>query len=89
MARQAEVTIDNINKLADYNRIRRISGKNNITGLECLFIRVYVKNTQDFQTVRSICDRNFPSVPSVFIEADICRDDLLVEIEAEYNVIME
>jgi hypothetical protein len=89
VARQAEVTIDNINKLADYNRIRRISGKNNITGLECLFIRVYVKNTQDFQTVRSICDRNFPSVPSVFIEADICRDDLLVEIEAEYNVIME
>jgi hypothetical protein len=89
VSRQTEVTIGNINKLADYNRIRSISGKNNITGLECSFIRVYVKNPGDFQTVRSICDSNFPSVPSVFIEADICRDDLLVEIEAEYNVKME
>jgi hypothetical protein len=33
-----------------------------------------------------ICLKQFPDVPAIFIESDICRDNLLVEIEAEFLI---
>ncbi len=46
-------------------------------------LRVYIKKQSDFKSVKEICSRVYPGVPAVYIEADICRDNLLVEIEAE------
>jgi hypothetical protein len=51
-----------------------------------ILLRVYVKNQDDFIKVKAICRERFPDVPSVFIESDICRDNLLVEIEAEFLI---
>jgi hypothetical protein len=33
-----------------------------------------------------ICAEQFPEVPAIFIESDICRENLLVEIEAEFLI---
>jgi hypothetical protein len=49
-------------------------------------LRVYVKNQEHFDEVRKICSDHFPRVPAIFIEADICREDLLTEIEAEFII---
>jgi hypothetical protein len=40
----------------------------------------------DESQAREICNEQFKGSPMVFIEADICRDDLLTEIEAELSV---
>jgi hypothetical protein len=41
---------------------------------------------KDLKVVRQICNEHFPGIPALFIEADICRDDLLMEIEAEVEL---
>jgi hypothetical protein len=51
-----------------------------------ILLRVYVNNQDDFTKVRTICKEHFPEVPAVFIESDMCRDNLLVEIEAEFLI---
>jgi hypothetical protein len=45
-----------------------------------------VKNQENFTKVKSICKARFPEVPAIYIQSDICRDNLLVEIEAEFLI---
>jgi hypothetical protein len=82
---QTEVTIENINKLADIKRLSQIFGESNLKGKYTL-LRVYIKKQEDFPEVRKICNDNFPMVPAIFVESDICRNDLLTEIEAEFLI---
>jgi enamine deaminase RidA (YjgF/YER057c/UK114 family) len=83
---QTIVTIENIRKLTDLERINQIAGDSgSITGRYSL-LRVYVKNQEDFEVVRSVCDEHFPKIPACFIESDICREDLLTEIECEFII---
>ncbi|MDR1951032.1 MAG: hypothetical protein LBP96_02235 [Bacteroidales bacterium] len=46
-------------------------------------VRVYVKHRNDIETVFKICTAHFPEHVINVVEADICRDNLLVEIEAD------
>lgn len=85
VGRQAIVTIENIDKLADPKRIAHLSGKTGSVAGNLILLRVYIKQQVDFAKVKAICDEFHAGVPSVFIEADICRDNLLVEIEAEFS----
>ena len=43
--------------------------------------RVYIKRPEDVDTVRSCCERLLPEAPALYLIADICRADLLMEIE--------
>jgi len=84
VAEQTVVTIENINKLKDLNLISQIPGISNPEHDRFALLRVYIKMKEDFNTVKLICEDTFPGIPKVYIEADICRDELLTEIEAEY-----
>src|SRR5205814_156220 len=44
-------------------------------------IRVYLKRLSDFERCKAICERRLGSVPAIYAVADICRPELLVEIE--------
>jgi len=46
-------------------------------------VRVYVKHRNDMEIVFKICAAHFPKTVINVVEADVCRDNLLVEIEAE------
>ncbi len=83
---QTLVTIENINKLTHSKHIGELLGGQDIIPGKYTLLRVYVKNQEHFAEVREICSNHFPHVPSIYIEADICREDLLMEIEAEYNI---
>ncbi len=83
---QTLVTIENINKLTHSKHIGELLGGQDIIPGKYTLLRVYVKNQEHFSEVREICSNHFPHVPSIYIEADICREDLLMEIEAEYNI---
>jgi enamine deaminase RidA (YjgF/YER057c/UK114 family) len=80
---QTLVTIENIMKLANAERIKQLTGSRVLNPVRFSLIRVYIKKQEDFAAVKNICREHFPETPAVFIEADICRDDLLTEIEGE------
>lgn len=84
IAEQTVVTIENIYKLKDSARLGQLLGISEKAPGRFSVLRIYIKLKEDFGTVRLICEDTFPGIPKVFIEADICRDDLLTEIEAEY-----
>ena len=84
--KQTVVTLDNISKLTDQKRIRQMIPDFDKEWGKYILLRVYVKNQIDFEKVKAICKEYLPEVPSIFIESDICRDNLLVEIEAEFLI---
>lgn len=44
-------------------------------------MKVYVRHESDLTVTKEKLAADFPSVETLFIQADICRDDLLVEVE--------
>jgi enamine deaminase RidA (YjgF/YER057c/UK114 family) len=80
--KQTEQTIDNIEKLiaAENFRLRGVSGAG-----ACLQqmakLRVYIKRHEDYAKCREVCERRFGAVPTIYAVADVCRPELLVEIE--------
>ena len=81
--KQTRVTIDNIELLASEFNLKSHCPDLDIFPYKYAYVRVYVKNEEDLPTVKAICKEHFGNVPITFVKADICRDDLLVEIEAE------
>jgi len=45
-------------------------------------VRVYIKRQEDYELVRNICECRLGELPTIYAVADVCRPDLLVEIEA-------
>uniref|UniRef100_UPI0032173711 chorismate transformation enzyme, FkbO/Hyg5 family n=1 Tax=uncultured Draconibacterium sp. TaxID=1573823 RepID=UPI0032173711 len=82
---QTEITIQNIKRLYADDVLQKLSKEK----LEAKYghARVYVKNRKDFAAIRNTFKKHFGNLPVVYIIADICRDDLLVEIEGK--VILE
>ena len=66
--------------LQEANRVAR-SGR--VYSLEDLSHRVYVRHATDADTVQRTLARLLRGAPVVCVQADICRTDLLVEIEAQ------
>jgi enamine deaminase RidA (YjgF/YER057c/UK114 family) len=83
--KQTVVTIENISRLTDEKRIGHLTGNSVPDTGRMILLRVYIKYQKDFRKVKAICEDYFPGVPAVYIEADVCRDNLLVEIEAEFS----
>ncbi len=79
-ATQTELTLENIaHLLSEDNLVRHgIDKKNKITPIG---LRVYIKNFEDFEIVKTIITNKLPTVPVLYLQADICRSELLVEIE--------
>jgi hypothetical protein len=44
--------------------------------------RVYLKRPEDYALVREICEKRLETTPILYLVGDVCRPELLVEIEA-------
>ncbi|HSH20442.1 MAG TPA: hypothetical protein VLA03_08305 [Draconibacterium sp.] len=84
-AEQTEFTISNIKQLYSTQVLSNISDKKIIPKYG--HARVYLKNRKDFSVIKRTFKSHFGKLPVVYIIADICRKDLLVEIEGK--VILE
>ncbi|MDA1273988.1 MAG: Rid family hydrolase [Verrucomicrobia bacterium] len=81
--RQTEQTLENIERLiAPENFARHGLPAAGATLSDIAKLRVYVKHPEDYEACREVCERRLPRVPAIYLRADICRPDLLVEIEA-------
>ena len=80
--KQTNQTIDNIQRLISPENFQQhgLSGcGDRLTDLAK--IRVYVKRLEDYEKCRAVCQQRFGGVPTIYALADICRSELLVEIE--------
>ena len=79
--KQTETTIENISGLISVDNLQTkgINSAGNET--EYQFMRVYIKKMDYLNSVKEICSIRFPKIPVHYLIADVCRDNLLVEIE--------
>jgi enamine deaminase RidA (YjgF/YER057c/UK114 family) len=77
--RQTEVTIDNILELIQTKNTLKIGKKD----YRFTYLRVYIKEDYDFPAVIAVCETRFSGIPISYLKTDVCRKDLLVEIEGE------
>jgi enamine deaminase RidA (YjgF/YER057c/UK114 family) len=77
---QTRETMANINALLD--EANRVVGQRRYS-LAGLKFKVYVRRPTDLGAIEGVLSRSLrPSTPIVYLQADVCREDLLVEIEA-------
>ena len=80
--KQTAQTIDNIERLISADNFTAHGLKGAGARLQDLAkIRVYVKRAEDLAKCRAVCERRFGPVPAIYAVADICRPELLIEIE--------
>jgi enamine deaminase RidA (YjgF/YER057c/UK114 family) len=77
---QTELTIDNILKLVSSENLRN-HGVEKVQEVKVDYLRAYVKFPGDISQVMNICKKHFPEIPIACVVADVCRPELLVEIE--------
>jgi len=83
IVRQTEQTLENIERLiAPENFARHGLPNAGATLKDVAKLRVYLKRERDYEKCRHVCERFLPRTPVIYLHADICRPDLLVEIEA-------
>lgn len=80
---QTRVTIKNIQILSDAETLKAQCPEISVIPQTYSYVRVYVKYKEDISKVRKICFEAYGDVPTTYVVADICRDNLLVEIETE------
>jgi enamine deaminase RidA (YjgF/YER057c/UK114 family) len=79
---QTKITIDNIKELTVKKNMESIGVAGDDTPTYD-YVRVYMKNRTDFNVVKKIVEQQMKVKDIIYVEADICRNNLLVEIEAD------
>ncbi len=79
---QTELTLENIRVLIAEENL----AAHGMPGLGCALnemaaVRVYVKYERDYEAVKTACERLMPDVLKLYTFSDVCRPELLVEIE--------
>lgn len=80
-AEQTVITMENIAYLLSKENQERYGVVGELEDMECGNLRVYIKYATDFKQVKAEVERMAPGVPSIYLFGDVCRDELLVEIE--------
>lgn len=78
---QTEVTIQNIKRLYSEEVLKGLSKEK--INVKFGHARVYLKNRKNFHPIKKTFEAHYGEMPVVYIIADICRDNLLVEIEGK------
>jgi enamine deaminase RidA (YjgF/YER057c/UK114 family) len=80
VAAQTRETLANLGALLE--EANRVAGEPRYS-LDGLKLKVYVRRPRDLDAIQSVLAANVrPSAPILFLQADVCRQELLVEIEA-------
>ncbi len=77
---QTIMTIENIEYLVSKENLIKYGCKAH--DLKYVKVHVYVKNKADYEEVKSVVAEAYPHLPVAYTVADVCRSELLVEIES-------
>lgn len=77
---QTGTTMENINYLISEENLNK-AGVKTAGACHLKMLRVYLKNPEDVTAVKVYMEHTFTEVPISYLLADVCRDELLIEIE--------
>ena len=77
---QTRLTMENIDYLTSGDNLKN-SGVAEVGSLKYRAMRAYLKNRTDWNLAKEWLDKNYPTVDMLYLWADICREELLIEIE--------
>lgn len=80
-ASQTKTTLENILALISPDNLKKSGFYREINQSDISYLRVYVKREEDFTSVKKVCQDFLPDTPALFVVSDVCRPDLLMEIE--------
>lgn len=78
---QTLTTIENIKRLLSSENLLKHGIHYEVNKKSYSYLRTYIKNRVDFESVKRLCEEHFKSENFQYLISDICREDLLVEIE--------
>ena len=84
---QTRTTLHNIAYLVSRENLLKAGVKSCPEHVKYLMLRAYIKHVEDLDTVKKYMENYCPLVEISYLYADVCREELLIEIEgiAEYN----
>ena len=81
LAGQLQTTFDNIDSLLRQTAAQASLATTPVPDL----LKVYVRRATDYRQVVDSVSRHFPGASALYLQADICRSELLVEIDGVCN----
>lgn len=82
VTKQCITALENIQVLISKENLQNHNIDADVTIRDLDSIKVYIRNAKDFPTIQKICSDYFSqSANIIYLRADICRNDLLLEIE--------
>ena len=84
--KQTLTTIENIYRLFSKENQDSLGIHFDVSKILFSHLRVYVKHEEDIPLVRKVCQEKLHSSSSLFLVSDVCREELLVEIEGVFTV---
>ena len=79
--KQTMVTINNIKNLVKSESVSKLGDIQPVEKSNYSYVRSYVRHKKDIDIVKRLCEKHFRSDCFQCLISDICRDNLLVEIE--------
>lgn len=84
--KQTLTTIENIKRLFSQENQDKLGLEFDVDKIQFSHLRVYVKYRKDIPAVQKVCEAELNCKSSLYLESDVCREDLLVEIEGVFTV---
>jgi enamine deaminase RidA (YjgF/YER057c/UK114 family) len=78
--KQTIITLENIEELISSTNLMK-AGVKDIQQSKIKSLRIYLKTADYYHTAKMVVDKILPNVPAVYLRGDVCRDNLLIEIE--------
>ena len=79
---QTNLTLDNIEALISADNFKNHNAPGYGATLQDLaLVRVYIKRQEEYAKCRAVCEARLGKRPIIYAIADVCRPELLVEIE--------
>lgn len=86
VAKQTLTTIENIQRLFISENQDALGIRFEVDRIRFSHLRVYVKRQEDIPIVSKICEEKLNSSSYLYLESDVCREELLVEIEGVFTI---
>ncbi len=83
---QIDVTLENLDLLLAHVATQSLGANGELPALTAEVLKVYVRHPKDLDVIRLRIEEAYPDVPAVYVAADICRADLLLEIDGIWNL---
>lgn len=86
LSEQITVTLENLGLLLAHVARQYAGDADELPILQAEVLKIYVRHAADLCEIKARVELAYPAVPVVYVAADICRADLLLEIDGIWNL---